>query len=193
MRRLLCTLSVTICLAGGLSAAQAGWGWGDRFHVDWHRNAAWMEPFRTADRASEREYFRLQVNNGWRLQNTIGAVFFDETSHELTHAGELKVQQILTQNPVHRRTLFVLMGDTKPVTSVRVQSVQRAASRYAPEGVQPQMFLTHEDVVGGSGEYFEKIDAAYRNSIPSPRLDSAGGSGGAGASGGGASTSGGAN
>lgn len=175
MRRLftICGLAATLALH---TSAQAGWGefW-YRNKVDYNRNGAWPEPFQSADRALTREYWSIQVNNGWRLQNTVGNCFYEEGSNELTRAGELKIRQIVTQNPVHRRTVFVLMADTQAVTAKRVDAVQRAVSKFVPEGTLPQILLTDSDVEGGSGEYFDKIDNAYRQSIPAPRLGESGG------------------
>lgn len=191
MRRLLTTCGLAASLAL-TSAAGAVAGNGDfwyRNKVDWHRNNAWPEPFQSADRAITREYWHIQVNNGWRLQNTVGNFFFEEGSNDLTRAGELKVRQIVLQNPVHRRTVFVLMADTEVVTAKRVEAVQRAVSKFIPEGPLPQILKTDVDVDGGSGEYFDKIDNAYRQSIPAPRLggDSSGSGGSSGGSGGGGS------
>ena len=192
MRRLLTTFGLAATLAI-TSAAEADWHefW-YRTKVDFHRNNAWPEPFQSADRAVARDYFRIQVSNGWRLQNTVGMWFYEDGTSELNRAGELKVKQIVTQNPPHRRTVFVLMGETQAITAKRVESVQRAISRFVPEGPLPQILLTDVDLEGGSGEYFDRIDSAYRQSIPAPRLDGGGGgSGSSGSSGGGSSGSGG--
>ncbi|MFN0017250.1 MAG: hypothetical protein ACKVP0_03260 [Pirellulaceae bacterium] len=188
MRRLLtvCGLAATLVLN---TAAQADWhSFCYRNKVDFRRNSAWPEPFQSADRALTREYWNIQVNNGWRLQNTVGNCFYEEGSNELTRAGELKIKQIVTQNPVHRRTVFVLMAETQAVTAKRVDAVQRAVSKYIPEGPLPQVLLTDSDVEGGSGEYFDQISNAYRSSIPAPRLGESGG--GSGSSSGGGSTGG---
>ncbi len=191
MRRLLTTCGLAASLAL-TSAVQAGDFW-HRNKVDFNRNNAWPEPFQSADRALTREFWHIQVNNGWRLQNTVGNLFYEEGSNELTRAGDLKIRQIVTQNPSHRRTVFVLMSETQAVTSKRVEAAQRAVSKYVPEGPLPQILLTDVDVDGGSGEYFDKIDNAYRQSIPSPRLatGSGGSSSSAGGSGAGATGSGG--
>ena len=182
MRRLLtvCGLAATLAFT---SAAQADWySFKYRNKVDFHRNNAWPEPFQSADRSLTRDYWTIQVNNGWRLQNTVGNLFYEEGSNDLTRAGELKIKQIVTQNPSHRRTVFVLMSDTQAVTAKRVEAVQRAVSKFVPEGPLPQILLTDVDVDGGSGEYFDRIDSAYRQSIPAPRLggDSGGGNSGSG-------------
>jgi hypothetical protein len=121
----------------------------------------------------------MQVDNGWRLQNTVGVWFYEEGTGELNRAGDLKIKHIVTQNPTHRRTVFVLMGETQAITAKRVEAVQRAVSKYVPEGPLPQILLTDVDVLGGSGDYFDHIANAYRQSIPAPRLQgSGGGSGG---------------
>jgi hypothetical protein len=185
MRRLLMVCGTAAVLAGYAQTACAGWQefWA-RAKVDFHRNNAWPEPFLSADRQVTREYFRIQVSNGWRLQNTIGKWFFDDND-VLNQAGDLKIKHIVTQNPVHRRTVFVLQGDSADATAKRVEAVQRAVSKYVPEGPLPQILLTDVDVQGGSGEYFDRVNAAYQKTIPTPRLGgSGGGSGGSGSSGG---------
>ena len=174
-----------------LLTASANADWHEFWHrvgVDFHRNNSWPEPFVSADRQVTREYFRLMVNNGWRMENTVGTWFFDDTTNTLNQAGEIKLRHIVTENPVHRRTVFVLMGHTPDVTAKRVESVQRAVAKILPEGPVPQILLTDVDLEGGTGEYYANINSAYLKSIPAPRLGGAGGSGagGAGGAGGGA-------
>jgi hypothetical protein len=179
-------------LVGGFGAAlllatTAHADWHEFWHrvgVDFHRNNAWPEPFQSADRQVTREYFRIQVNNGWRMQNTIGKWFFDEETNQLNQAGEIKLRQVATQSPVHRRTVFVLVGNTPDVTAKRVESVQQTLARILPEGPVPQVLLTDVDQEGGSGEYFDKVNAAYNQSIPAPRLSGGDGGSGSGGSGG---------
>lgn len=169
-------------IAGGFGAAllfvsSAHADWHEFWHrvgVDFHRNNAWPEPFQSADRQVAREYFRIQTNNGWRMQNTVGKWFYDEETNQLNAAGEAKVRNIVTQSPVHRRTVFVLMGNTPDVTARRVESVQQTLAKILPEGPVPQVLLTDVDLEGGSGEYYNKINSAYNSSIPSPRLSSGG-------------------
>jgi hypothetical protein len=170
-----------------LSAASAKADWHEFWHrvgVDFHRNNAWPEPFQSADRQITREYFRIQVNNGWRMQNTIGNWFFDEETHQLNQAGEIKLRQVATQSPVHRRTVFVLMGSSSDITARRVDSVQQTLARILPDGPIPQVLLTDVDLEGGSGEYFDRVNSAYNSSTPSPRLSSGGSGGGTGGAGG---------
>lgn len=169
-----------------LTAASANADWHEfwaRVQTDFHRNNAWPEPFQSADRQVAREYFRIQVSNGWRMQNTVGKWFFDEETNQLNQAGEIKLRQVVTQSPVHRRTVFVLVGNTPDVTGKRIESVQQTLAKILPEGPMPQVLLTDVDLEGGSGEYYDRVNSQYNASIPSPRLSS-GGDGGGGSSGG---------
>lgn len=169
MRRLLATGALFIGVACA-SHAQAGWHefW-HRTKVDFHRNNAWPEPFQSADRAAVREPFCIMVNNGWRMQNTIGTFLFDDT-HQLNRAGEIKLRWILTQAPIHRRAVFVLQADTPQETAARVESVQHAISRMIPHGPLPPVMLTDTEPDGGSGEYYDAINRALQSSLPTPRL-----------------------
>jgi hypothetical protein len=169
-----------------LTAASANADWHEfwaRVQTDFHRNNAWPEPFQSADRQVAREYFRIQVSNGWRMQNTVGKWFFDEETNVLNQAGEIKLRQIVTQSPVHRRSVFVLIGNSPQVTAKRVESVQRTVAKILPEGPVPQILLTDVDVEGGSGEYYDRVNSAFNGSIPAPRLSSGGDGGSGGGSG----------
>jgi hypothetical protein len=195
MRRWILTSSLGAAFVAGSSyffAPQATAGWNEfwhRVHVDFHRNNAWPEPFQTADRAAAREPFCIMVNNGWKMQNTIGTFLFNRETNELNSAGESKVKWVVTQAPIHRRAVFVLVGDTPEDTKARVESVQRYISRLFPEGNLPPVMLTTTEPDGASGEYFDAINRAMLQSIPAPRLPA--GEGGGGSSGGGGGGSGG--
>jgi hypothetical protein len=169
MRRLLSTGALVLSIAC-VGNAQAGWKefW-HRTKVDFHRNNAWPEPFQQADRAAAREPFAIMVNNGWRMQNTLGTYLFDDTQ-QLNRAGEIKLRWILTQAPHHRRAVFVLQGHTPQETAVRVESVQQAISRMVPAGPLPPVMLTDTEPEGGSGEYYDAVNRALQSSLPSPRL-----------------------
>jgi hypothetical protein len=148
-----------------------------RVHLDFHRNNAWPEPFQSADRAVTREYFCIQVNNGWKMQNTIGTFLFNPETQELNRAGELQVKWIVTQAPIHRRAVFVLVGDSPEDTQRRVLSVQNYISRIVPAGHLPPVMITYTQPEGASGENFNALHNAMMQSIPAPRLPAgAGGS-----------------
>jgi hypothetical protein len=177
MRRLLmvCSLALLSFLQGSQARAdlhtmKAKWDcfW-DRVHVDWHRNNAWTEPFNLVDREAVRAPIAVMVDKGWQLQNTIPDELFNAETQELTRAGELKVQWILTQMPARRRSVFVLRGSTADITATRVKSVEKAAAGVVGSAAT---MISVTDVIprGGSASYFERVNVSYESSTPPPRL-----------------------
>src|SRR5262245_1629049 len=93
--------TVSMTLAG---TALAGEGWNDFWcgaYTDFYRNNSWPEPFVSADRAVARLPFCLQVDNGWKMHNTVGSYLYDTNTQQLNQAGELLVKWIVTQAPLH--------------------------------------------------------------------------------------------
>lgn len=180
MRRMVVVFGFTLVMLVAVEDAQAGWqsmkaNWHifwQRVHTDWHRNNAWPEPFTVVDRAAVDQPLAIMVNNGWRLQNTISSQLFDQETQELTRAGEMKVRWILTQMPPHRRSIFVLRGNTAEVTKIRVQSVQKAAATTLGDVNGALIAVTDTIPQGGSGDYYERVNQGYQDSVPSPRLPS---------------------
>jgi hypothetical protein len=167
------SLGLALIAGTGLATSTASADWHEFWHrvkVDFHRNNAWPEPFQSADRAVTREPFCIQVNNGWKMQNTIGTYLFNPETQELNRAGELKVKWVVTQAPIHRRAVFVLVGESPEDTRVRVESVQRYVSRLVPDGNLPPVMITYTEPEGASGEYFDAVNRAMMQSIPAPRL-----------------------
>jgi nitrogen fixation protein len=161
---------LTLFALGSIVTVTWGGDFWSRFKKDTHRNNYWPEPFATADRLAVREPFAIQTNNGWRLQNTIGDVYFEPDTQELNLAGQMKVKWVLTQSPMSRRTVYVMAATSDDVTMIRVDSVQRAISRYVPKGELPEVLLTDRDINGGSGDYYDAVDRALKESVPAPRL-----------------------
>ncbi|MDX1948227.1 MAG: hypothetical protein SFU86_22745 [Pirellulaceae bacterium] len=182
------TAAVGLSLAA-VSAHGGGWeNFWHRVHTDFHRNNAWPEPFESTDRASVREPFCIQTDNGWKMQNTVGTYLFNPETHHLNQAGDLLVKWILTQAPVHRRAVFVLKADTAEHTAARVASVQAAVAKYAC-GPIPPIMLTETEPAGWSASYIDAITQQFQSTIPAPRLPAPTSSPTAGDSSGGASGS----
>ena len=152
MRRWLWAASASIGFALACSSAYAGNGGWHSFwhgvHVDFYRNNTWPEPFLTADRNLAREPFCIQVDNGWKMQNTIGSMLFNPETQQLSQAGDLMVKWIVQQAPIHRRAVFVVKGDNPMITQTRVDSVNAAVARYAGGPVCPVMLTTTEPTAG---------------------------------------------
>ncbi|HUG70908.1 MAG TPA: hypothetical protein VMM76_24380 [Pirellulaceae bacterium] len=175
MRRTTLALVFAVTLATA-SVTEAGWNefW-ERVHLDWHRMNCWPEPFHHADRDLVRQPLMAMTDSGWRMENTLSDHLFDVEQHTLTQAGALKVRWIVTQAPPHRRTVYVLRGPTPDATLSRVDAVQTAITQLAPQGIRPEVLLTDVIPVGGSGDYFDAVDRALKDSIPPPRLPEAAG------------------
>ena len=152
----------------------------ERFHLDYFRNKRWPEPFRAMDTIAVMNYFEVQKNNGWMLNNTLGAAMYDPATNQLTDSGISHVRWIVTRAPQNRRVVFVLQGDTQEVTAKRVESAQIAVSRFIPTGPLPKIYITDIDAPGSSGAYQTAIVRAMTNSVPAPRLPTASGTTGAG-------------
>ncbi len=178
MQRLLVVLGLALTITLQTGTARADWqttkvkwhAFWDRVHVDWHRNNAWPEPFSQIDERATRTPLAIMADNGWKLQNTIPNELFDAETQELTRAGERKVRWILTQMPMHRRSLFVLRGETPEVTETRINSVEKSAEAVLGEPGLALIAVTDIVPRGGSGDYFERVNRGYENSVPAPRL-----------------------
>ena len=191
MRRwlLACSATVGLALATGTATASDWSAFWHGVHTDFYRNNTYPEPFNTLDRARVREPFCIQVDNGWKHQNTIGTFLYDQETQHLNRAGELLVKWIVTQAPHHRRAVFVLKGETPEMTAVRVESVQVAVAKYATGPVCP-VLLTDTEPTGWPAGHIDNMTQQFNSTIPAPRLPAGGGDGGGGSSSG--STGGGA-
>ena len=112
----------------------------------------------------------IMVDKGWQLQNTIPNELFNPETQELTLAGELKVQWILTQMPTRRRMVFVLKGKTADITETRLKSVEKAAVDVVGEAGSGMIAITGQVPRGGSGAYYERVNAGFEQTTPPPRL-----------------------
>lgn len=176
MRRILLFSLVTAMLScATLQTAQADWqekwhAFWHRVNVDWHRNNAWPKPFSGTDREAYFAPLRVQNDNGWRLQNTLVHQLFDAETQSLNQAGEMKVHWIVTQAPMHRRTVYVLRGSNSEATAVRVDSVQQAIANMVPSGPLPEVLLTDVAPRGGSAAYYDRVNRGLESSTPAPVL-----------------------
>jgi hypothetical protein len=165
-------LVVGVSLSLGLcSSALAGWNefW-HQVGVDYRRNTEWPYPFRCADQMAVRQPLAMMVDNGWRRENTLGAELFAADTNQLTIAGLHKVKWAVTQAPVHRRTVWVLRGETEEATAARIDSVQQAIAKIIHQGPLPEVLVADSPPAGISGDYLNAIDRAMRTTVAPPRL-----------------------
>jgi hypothetical protein len=172
MRRSAIVAGCLLALAMARSGQAENW-FSDSWHDFWaatHRNNAWPEAFIPADRYAARAPFATCVANGWRAQNTLVDDHFDNETGRLTEAGALKVQSILVYTPPAYRTVFVARGDTPEITSMRMATVQEAATRVLPPGEVAPILDTNVEPRSTPAYYIVDVDRSFRESTPPPRL-----------------------
>lgn len=160
---------VLSCLAG---SAHADW-----FHrmwssmrTDFRRNNAWPYTFVYDDIQAANAPFDVMIYNGWRVQNTLGPHYFEEGTTDLTEAGKLKIQWIMTEAPEQFRTVFVERSNNRAVTAARIEAVRLAATESLPEGVEAEVVETNLPARGTPAEYINTVNEKYKASMPDPRL-----------------------
>lgn len=151
------------------SHAQADWPWKHKSSVDAARNNSWPQPFRAADANSVVAPFEVMRNNGWRECNTLGSAVFTK-ENVLSEAGNLKIEQILTQSPSSQQIVYVKSSIRKEETDARVESTQLAVSKLVPTGPLPQILVTNIEPGTSSGVYQTTVQRALITTTPTPRL-----------------------
>jgi hypothetical protein len=180
VRSAVCRLVLGLTLATALLAPGAAHGdwFRDCWHAFWrdfHRNNAWPEPFVFADRQTVYAAFHMMEVKGWQQQNTLSAHHFESGRAQLTEAGALKVQAILTEAPVRYRAVFVPTASTPEETQARFQAVREVAQRHMPPGMPAMVFVTTGTAPEHPGEGIDRTLRGFQDSRPAPVLAPASG------------------
>jgi hypothetical protein len=136
---------------------------------DVKRRQCWPQPFLAPDRVAVRAPFAAMVANGWRRQNMLGEFHFEPHNGQLTEAGRLKVQWILTAGPQQHRLIYVHTADSREETAARLAAVQQLASKISPESLPPVLPTSIVDE-GWSAAQVDAIQRKYMGATPTPRL-----------------------
>jgi len=154
----------------GLSSGCVNWS--EMKHnakTDALRNSSWPQPFRSADSMAVVAPFEVMKANGWAEFNTLANCYFD-SSNQLTDAGTLKLQEILTLTAKSKAPIFVEQGESQQSTADRVESMELAISALIPEGALPQIAVTNTSPPTSSGAYQTIVHRALIQTTPNPRL-----------------------
>lgn len=176
---------------GGATAVDPAASGPPRHFVGYHRNVCWPAPFLAPDRMAVRAPFAVMINNGWRVQNTLGDEHFDPETGMLNDAGKLKVRDILTFSPPEYRTVFVLQAPYDEITEARKRSVTQLVSSVRAFSEGPLVAETNIPPRGWPAENVSAIGTRFNATMPDPRLPAASAGGGMGGGGGGGSSGGG--
>jgi len=141
-------------------------------------NSMWPRQYIGPSRRGICQANEAMINNGWRRHNLLGKYHFDAQSDQLTEAGQLKVEWILTQAPAHRRSIYVERTRKAEQTAGRVEAVQELAATMTPTGELADVQETH---VRDEGHPALSVDAVFtgfheNRMIPALPQSAAGGS-----------------
>ena len=136
-------------------------------------NKMWPWPYVCPDRIAVREPFCIMVSNGWRRQNLLGPHHFNPNTNQLTTAGELRVQWILTQAPPERRNIFVERTLNQEANAERLAAVRDYGIKVSTDGREP---LVAETTLMSEGRPASVVDATnvkFQQAMPAPVLPAA--------------------
>lgn len=133
-------------------------------------NVSWPSIYVPASRRGICESYAVMVNNGWRRQNLLGDYHFKPESGELTTAGEMKVNWILTQAPAHRRSVFVQRAENEMQTATRVANVNQYAANMSPAVGMVDVNDTHIVAEGRSAGAVDAMFVGFQANSPPPVL-----------------------
>ena len=175
MKRCLCLLALAAVLFAWEGESARAEGWWSRFWrsvaTDFRRNNCWPEPFIYPNRAAVRVPFQIMVSRGWQRHNTLGQEYFDPETQQLTQAGKLKVQWIMTRAPLDRRVVYVNPGPTASATQARLAAVRQLVSAYvARDQVDEHLALTRTPEAKWPGADITTIGQRFRGAQPAPVL-----------------------
>ncbi|MCA9241862.1 MAG: hypothetical protein KDA37_16745 [Planctomycetales bacterium] len=141
-------------------------------------NERWPSPYVCPDRVNAHAPFEMMVSNGWRRQNLMGSHHFSSDSTQLTQAGELKVQWIMTQAPEAYRRMFVERSVDPAVTEQRIATVREYSVKLAQGGAAPQVSDTHIVSEGRPAATVDFVNTQFRENMRTPVLPEGGLGGG---------------
>ena len=139
----------------------------DHYKSSYCANVMWPRQFIPAARQGVCDTYAAMVNNGWRRQNLLGDYHFDPDSNQLTRAGEIKVHWILTQAPIHRRSVYVQRGANEAETASRIASVQDFSAKMSPVVASVEVNDTHIVAEGHRADAVDSIFVGFQaNQLP---------------------------
>jgi hypothetical protein len=125
---------------------------------DTKRRHCWPEPFVYPDREVVRQTLSIQVSAGWERQNLMSEFHFSPDGKQLTEAGRMRLQWIMSEVPDPHRQVFVHRADTPQETAVRMQTVRQFVAHSGYGSNTPVLESTRTD----DGCAASRIDAVVR-------------------------------
>ena len=139
----------------------------DYYRAGYCNNVNWPSQYIPAARRGICDAYAVMINNGWRRQNLLGDYHFEPGTDELTRAGQLKVNWILTQAPVQRRMIFVQRGVTEAKTAERLAQVENYSETLSPAVPAIDVADTHIVAEGRRAMAVDNIFTGFQaNQLP---------------------------
>ncbi len=160
---------VTLVYAAPLSAGALGEFLSDVAR-DTKRRNCWPDPFLVPDRQLQRQPFAIMANAGWERQNLLSDFHFTPDGTQLTEAGKLRVQWIMTEAPEDHRQVYIHRAATPRETSARTLAAQQFVAASSYDGQLPAVVATTRSDDGWPAD---RVDAVFRKSaatVPDPKL-----------------------
>jgi hypothetical protein len=172
MRRSI-VIAITCLSCAGVNQAARAVFFDDFAHYvkrGYHENKMWPWPYQCPDRIAVRDPFNMMVDAGWRRQNLLGPHHFNPETNQLTTAGELRVQWIMTQAPPDRRNIFIERSLNADTDSVRLATVRDFATRVSIDGRAPQIEETWIASEGRPAAIVDATNVKFMQAMPAPVL-----------------------
>jgi hypothetical protein len=135
-----------------------GYGYTDSCEAAYIENVMWPQQYIRPARRGICQSTELMIANGWRRQNLLSKYHFEKDGAQLSEAGRLKVEWILTQAPAQRRTIYVQRTTDQELAAGRVAAVQELASTVSPGASNADI---HETQLQDEGHPAGSIDAVF--------------------------------
>jgi uncharacterized membrane protein YgcG len=164
-----------------------------QFSHIYHSQHYWPLPYTCQDREAVFTLMDTQTALGWQEETTLFNHHFETDTHLLNQAGLRHLEYILFTVPQSRRNVFIQSTYDEVHDVVRTTSVEDAMAGYQVSGESISVSVRRCRESGRPAAEVQAISDLYRESIPAPRLGSAGssGTGDGGSAGGGSGSSGG--
>ena len=148
-----------------------------QFSHIYHSQHYWPLPYTCQDREAVFTLMDTQTALGWQEETTLFHHHFEADSHLLNQAGLRHLEYILFTVPQSRRNVFIQSTHDEVHDVVRTTSVEDAIAGYKVNAEAVSVSLRSCRESGRPAAEVQAISDMYRESIPAPRLGSAGSSG----------------
>ncbi len=154
-----------------------------QFSHIYHSQHYWPLPYTCQDQQAVWSMIDTQTALGWQEETTLFDHHFEAQGQELNSAGQRHLEYILFHVPETRRSVYVQSTHNEVNNAVRMTAVEDAVAKFQLAGEPVPVTLRDCRGTGRPAAEIQAMSDMYRESIPTPRLGSAGGGGGAGAAG----------